>query len=314
MRSLRLIVGSSEVLRKSARLPLKCAAIVATNPLLESRKRPMSLLKEAERLEEKVRKLIEGLFGKEAAREPLEIRRAILGEIEEKIEPVGRAGRAFPFSHLRVRLFASDAQRRAIFKAVFVQDRRLENHIVELLKRSRAHLPPNLQIGVNLEKRVARTGEAEAQDFRIDYQSEAPKAQPKLEVTQVLPQVELTMLRGHATKKTYRFAKSRINLGRLAEVLDDHYRVVRRNDLVFQEGGDDTDQTVSREHAHISFNEKPGEFRLYDDGSAYGTRILRDGQTIEVQASNRRGAKLHPGDEIFLGQACIRFDIQKQRK
>jgi hypothetical protein len=177
-----------------------------------------------------------------------------------------------------------------------------------------AHLPPNLQIGVNLEKRVARAGEAEAQDFRIDYQSEAPKAQPKLEVTEVLPQVQLTMLRGHTTKKTYRFAKSKINLGRLAEVLDDHYRVVRRNDLVFQESGDDTDQTVSREHAHISFNEKPGEFRLYDDGSAYGTRILRDGQTIEVQASNRRGAKLHPGDEVFLGQACIRFDIQKQRK
>ena len=56
----------------------------------------MSLLKEAERLEEKVRQLIEGLFGKEAAREPLEIRRAILREIEDKIEPVGRNRRAFP--------------------------------------------------------------------------------------------------------------------------------------------------------------------------------------------------------------------------
>jgi FHA domain-containing protein len=274
----------------------------------------MSFLKEAERLEEKVRKLIEGLFGKEAAREPLEIRRAILGEIEEKIEPVGRDGRAFPFSHLRVRLFASDPQRRAIFKAVFVEDRRLQNHILELLQRNRAYLPPNLQISVNLEKRIARAAESEAQDFRIDYQSEAPKAPPKLEATQVLPQVQLTMLRGHTTKKTYRFAKSRINLGRLAEVLDDHYRVVRRNDLVFQEGGDDTDQTVSREHAHIKFDEKTGEFRLYDDGSAYGTRILREGQNIEVQASNRRGAKLRPNDEIFLGQARIRFDIQKYHK
>jgi hypothetical protein len=139
----------------------------------------MSLLKEAERLEEKVRKLIEGLFGKEAAREPLEIRRAILGEIEEKVEPVGRDRRAFPFSHLRVRLFASDAQRRAIFKAVFVEDRRLENHIIELLRRNRAQLPPNLQISVNLEKRVARAVESEARDFCIDYHCEAPNAQPK---------------------------------------------------------------------------------------------------------------------------------------
>jgi hypothetical protein len=40
---------------------------------------------ETEQLEEKVRQLIEGLFGKEAAREPLEIRRAILREIEGNI-------------------------------------------------------------------------------------------------------------------------------------------------------------------------------------------------------------------------------------
>ena len=83
--------------------------------------------------------------------------------------------------------------------------------------------------------------------------------------------MQLTILRGHTTKKSYRFTKSRINLGRLAEVLDDHYRVVRRNDLAFQEGADNTDQTVSREHAHIGFDEKTGELRLYDDGSAYGT-------------------------------------------
>ena len=76
--------------------------------IAKSAKTTMSLLKETEKLEEKVRLLIEGLFGKEAAREPLEIRRAILREIEGKIEPVGRNRRAFPFNRLRVHLFASD--------------------------------------------------------------------------------------------------------------------------------------------------------------------------------------------------------------
>ncbi|MCI0419004.1 MAG: FHA domain-containing protein [Acidobacteria bacterium] len=274
----------------------------------------MSLLKETEKLEEKVRQLIEGLFGKEAAREPLEIRRAILREIETKTEPVGRNRRAFPFSRLRVHLFASDPQRRAIFKAVFVEDRKLENDIIELLRRNGVHSPPDLQIRVHVEKRVARAGGSEAEDFRVDYASEAPKAQVKLEVRHVLPHVQLTILRGHTTKKNYGFTQSKINLGRLAEVLDDHHRIVRRNDLIFHEGADDTGQTVSREHAHITFDEKTGEFRLYDDGSAYGTRIFREGRTIEVQASNRRGAKLRPGDEIFLGQACIRFEIPKQAK
>ena len=274
----------------------------------------MSLLKEAEKLEEKVRKLIEGLFGKEAAREPLEIRRAILREIGDKIEPVGGSRRAFPFNRLRVHLFASDPQRRAIFKAAFVEDHKLEKDIIELLRRNGALSSTNLPIHVHLEKRVARGAESEAQDFRVDYHNAAPKAQAKLEVRHVLPHVQLTILRGPTSKKNYGFTKSKINLGRLAEVLDDHHRIVRRNDLIFHEGGDDMGQTVSREHAHIMFDEKTGEFRLYDDGSAYGTRIFREGRTIEVQASNRRGAKLHPGDEIFLGQACIRFEVQKQRQ
>ena len=272
----------------------------------------MSLLKETEKLEEKVRLLIEGLFGKEAAREPLEIRRAILREIGGKIEPVGRNRKAFPFNRLRVRLFASDPHRRAIFKAAFVEDHKLEKDIVELLRRNGAHSSPDLSIHVHVEKQAARRAESEAQDFRVDYQSEVPKPQIKLEVRHVLPEAQLTILRGHTTKKNYRFTKSNINLGRLAEVLDDHHRIVRRNDLIFHEDEDVIGQTVSREHAHIRFEDKTGEFRLYDDGSAYGTRIFREGRTIEVQASNRRGAKLHSGDEIFLGQACIRFDLQNR--
>ena len=271
----------------------------------------MSLLKQAEKFEGKVKKLIEGAFAKEA--EPLEIRRAILGEIEQKIEPVGRDKRTFPFSHLRVRLFASDSQRRAIFKAVFVEDRRLEKHILELLRRNCVHLSPDLQISVRLVKRAVFPAESNEQDFCVDYQSEPAKAQLKPEMTEVLPDLHLTILRGHTTKKSYRFAKSRINLGRLAEVVDDHHRVVRRNDVVFQEGGSDIEQTVSREHAHIRLDEKSGELRLHDDGSAYGTRIFRNDQTIEVQASNRRGAKLRPGDEIFLGEACLRLDVQKPK-
>src|SRR5262245_16981778 len=273
----------------------------------------MSLLKQAEKLEAKVKKLIEGAFGNEAVREPLEIRRGILGEIEKKIEPVGRDKRTFPFKHLRVRLFVSDPQRRAIFKAVFVEDRRLEKHILELLRRNCVHLPPDLQVSVQLVKRVVVAAESNEQDFCVDYLSEPAKAQLKSEMTEVLPDLHLTALRGRTTKKNYRFAKSRINLGRLAEVVDNHHRVVRRNDVVFQEGTSDIEQTVSREHAHITLDEKTGDLRLHDDGSAYGTRILRNGQTIEVQASNRRGAKLCPGDEIFLGEACLRFDVQKPK-
>jgi pSer/pThr/pTyr-binding forkhead associated (FHA) protein len=63
---------------------------------------------------------------------------------------------------------------------------------------------------------------------------------------------------------------------------------------------------VSRRHAHIRLDS--GVYRLCDDGSEFGTRVLRDGRAIEVPAGNRRGERLRAGDEIFLGRACLRFE------
>ena len=48
-----------------------------------------------------------------------------------------------------------------------------------------------------------------------------------------------------------------------------------------------------------------GDYRLCDDGSEFGTRVFRDGRSIEVPAGDRRGEKLRPGDEIYLGRACL---------
>ena len=100
--------------------------------------------------------------------------------------------------------------------------------------------------------------------------------------------------------------KPRINIGRLAELTDSEQRVVRRNDVVFEEGADEANATVSRSHAHIRLDS--GEYRVCDDESEFGTRVFRDGRPIEVPAGNRRGEKLRPGDEIYVGRACLRFE------
>ena len=84
--------------------------------------------------------------------------------------------------------------------------------------------------------------------------------------------------------------------------------MVRRNDIVFEEGADEANITVSRKHAHIVREE--GEYRIWDDGSEFGTRVFRDGRTIEVPPGNRRGEKLRPGDEIYLGRARLRFELE----
>ena len=114
------------------------------------------------------------------------------------------------------------------------------------------------------------------------------------------------MVKGQAEHAEYLLEKPRTNIGRLAELTDAEQRVVRRNDVVFEEGADEANATVSRQHAHI--RREGGEYRLCDDGSEFGTRVFRDGRSIEVPAGNRRGEKLRPGDEIYLGRACLRFE------
>jgi pSer/pThr/pTyr-binding forkhead associated (FHA) protein len=116
----------------------------------------------------------------------------------------------------------------------------------------------------------------------------------------------LTVVRGHAANTEYVLDKPRVNIGRMAELTDSEHRIVRRNDVVFEDGADEANGTVSRSHAHIRCEH--GEYRICDDESEFGTRIFRDGRGIDVPAGNRRGEKLRPGDEIYLGRACVRFD------
>jgi len=65
--------------------------------------------------------------------------------------------------------------------------------------------------------------------------------------------------------------------------------------------------TVSRAQAHI-LRTSAGEYRLFDDRSSHGTRIFREGRTIALPSGSPRGVKLQPGDEIYFGQACVRFE------
>ena len=77
-------------------------------------------------------------------------------------------------------------------------------------------------------------------------------------------------------------------------------------------------RTVSREHAHILFSKKTGEYRLFNDrwrkagnksDNGCGVWIIRDGISQPVH-HNTRGTALKSGDEIHLGRAVIRFQLR----
>ena len=252
----------------------------------------MSLFSEIEKsIERSFHRWTEHAFGPANSDELLLVHRGILEEIETKIQVVARGRRIFPYTRLTVTLVSPDADRRALYQAAFGD--RLVSDIREALSGAKCEVPRGLAVEVH-------TAEAGARPFAIEYGNEPPAFAPT-----VAP-ARLTIVRGKAQHPEYLLERPRVNIGRLAELTDSEQRVVRRNDIVFEEGADEANATVSRKHAHIKMEQ--GVYRICDDGSEFSTRIFRDGRTIEVPEGNRRGERLRTGDEIYLGRACVRFE------
>lgn len=252
----------------------------------------MSLFSEIEKgIERSFHRWTERAFGPANSDELLLVHRAILEEIETKIQTVTRGKRIFPFGRLTITLVSPDADRRALYQAAF--EDQLASNIREALSGAQCEVPQGLAVEV-------RTAEEGQRPFAIDYGIDRPAAAP------IVGPARLIVVRGKAQQPEYLLDRPRLNIGRLAELTDSEQRVVRRNDIVFEEGADEANATVSRKHAHIKLEQ--GVYRICDDGSEFSTRVFREGRTIEVPEGNRRGERLRAGDEIYLGRACVRFE------
>ena len=121
-------------------------------------------------------------------------------------------------------------------------------------------------------------------------------------------EVRFTIIAGSAQQQEICLKKKRINLGRLAEVVDADQRLTRQNDVAFRDDGPAPNPSVSRAHAHLEFDPEKSVFRLFDDRSAHGTVVIRDGSVIPVPQGPSKGVALRDGDEIVLGQARLLFE------
>jgi hypothetical protein len=233
------------------------------------------------------------MVGPADSNELLLVHHAILEEIESQVQTLAHGRRVFPYGHVTVTLVSADPVRRTLYEAAFGTDGRLESDVREALDSAECTTPR----GFGLE---VKTAEAGAESFTVEYAAAVAKSNAPVRAGRLI------VVKGKTGQAEYTLQKARTNLGRLAELTDTDHRLVRRNDVVFEEGADEANATVSRRHAHIRLED--GEYRICDDGSEYGTRVLRDGRAIDVPAGNRRGERLRPGDEIFLGRACLRFE------
>ena len=268
----------------------------------------MGIFDKVTRIEKSIEKLA---ARKGVVRQPMEIRRAILDEVEELSEPAGRSRRVFPFNRLVVEVLAADPKQRAAMDAVLEGGSGLIASIEQRLREAGCPPPAGLDVQLKFLK-AAKPGWEEGRAFRVvPERRDRPPAAATGEKPGRALQAQIVVLKGTAARKQFALTGACTNVGRLVEVLDRQGRVVRRNQVVFLDSQDDVTETVSRAQAHIQFV-PPAEFRLYDDRSAYGTRILRSGRTIAIPSGSPRGVKLRPGDEIYFGQASVRFEIKRE--
>jgi hypothetical protein len=263
----------------------------------------MSRLHDFERLiDDKLRSLFRGPVAQGAKREMVEVHRAILDDIASRVESLPRGRRTFSYPHVVVQILLPSPERRRAYEVAFVEGDSLARDARSLLEQDDVELPERVRIEVELVEELPE-GVTE-RGFDVSYRSEGP-AQVPVEV----PAIWLTVVNGKADREEYRFRKTRINLGRLTYVLDAQQRPIRRNDVAFEESSGGANPSVSRTHAHIEFETASGQFRLFDDRSAQGTSVFREGGVVSVPKGMSKGVALRTGDEIALGQARVRFAI-----
>jgi FHA domain len=264
----------------------------------------MDFLRRARALEAKLAGTLDRTVGglvRSGAREPLEIVHAIIEAAQEEIQASGRGRRVFPFNTIAVTVLAPSRDARARFEAVLADGLPLRDRIL-------ARLGPACHVDA-LELTVAYESKPRKQwrnpEFHIEFARVDRPASRGPEPDAPL-RLELTVLHGTAERRTYTLPVSaRFDLGRCAAVRDSRHRLIRTNHVAFLERAGDVNQSVSRRHAHISFEPLSRSFRVHDDGSEHGTGIVRNGRTLAVPRG-ARGVRLESGDEIVLGDARVR--------
>lgn len=234
---------------------------------------------------------------------PLEVREAIVDDAAGRVEPAGGGRRIFPFARVSVTVLAESVERRAALDAALSD---LQSALERRLRELKCDVPPGFRAHVELARRP-RASWAPGQQFAIDYRHE-PGGGAHDHPRDQAPALKIVVVRGASTKPSYLLSERHIRIGRSENPVDDHGRP-RHNHIVFLEGGDEHSQTVGRSHASIRYQAARREYRLFDDGSHNGTRIIRDGRILEVTPRDPVGVTIASGDEIGLGTAAVRVRL-----
>jgi hypothetical protein len=247
---------------------------------------------------------------------PLEIRHAILEHVEQLAEPAAAGRRVLPRNRIVVTVLAPDEPARDLLHAALAD---LDVAIRTRLGELRCPLPhgfcvdtdyvaeprPEWRQGQRFAVELARAAGGRA----APAPSTSAAAAGSGDAAAPVPSLHIAVTKGAASEATYVFSEAKVLIGRTSGPVDRAGRP-RYNHVVFLDEGDEHNATVGRAHASIRFMPDRHQFRLFDDGSHNGTRIVRRGETIDVMPHNPVGVALLSGDEIQFGTAAVLVTIE----
>jgi hypothetical protein len=272
----------------------------------------MNITGKARQLERTLTRSVEAAIGELVGREeatPLEIVHGVLDRAEQQVIEMGRGRRVFPFNRVTLQIAGARAKdAKARVEAVLAGPPSVGDRLQERLRHAGCTAPPPVTVRAVFVAAPASGWGNSRFNVVFDRVAEAPSGPPSLPAPAVAPRLRLTVIKGRAAQRVYVFSGGRIDIGRQVEVVDRHQRVLRTNHVAFSEEAADENLSISRRHAHITFEDGDGAYRIWDDRSARGTSIVRGGRTVRVPAS-ARGTRLLAGDEIVLGRARLRVAI-----
>ena len=257
---------------------------------------------------------------------PIDVKRAIVEAVEQRLEPAGGGRRVLPGEVVQVKVLAEHADQRHALEAVLtdlraaIQGRLLELQCsvprqfavdVSYVRRLPEDWPADQRLAVTINGFDRGTVAAAGRDPRgggATIVGRDPRSGRGGGDAAASPLLTIDVIRGQAVKRHFTFSEVVVRLGRSADPTDDRGRP-RLNDVAFVENDSPENRTVTRGHALIRFDARTGEYRLFDEGSANGTQILRSGEAIDVPRRDPIGVSLRSGDEIQLGKAAIRIKI-----
>ena len=239
---------------------------------------------------------------------PLDLQQAILEAIDARTQPAGGGRRQMPDGFVAVSVLATDAAEERAMRAALDGIRDLA---ASRLRELQCRVPQAFRVDVSYLRERPESW-APDQPMQIEFEAHAPAAQAAAgsrDADAAQPGLVLTILRGRASAPSYTLREAAVHIGRSESPVDDRGRA-RRNHVAFTEDDDAHSRTVGRGHCEIRYDRAGGEYRIFDERSANGTRIVRDGQVIEVPAQDPFGIAIRDGDELQFGTAAARVEIR----